>query len=807
MQNYEIENKAIIEIVGTQYNNRAINHIGLRVGDKVKLIHESENAHDGNAILVFSEEDKPLGYFPKGQAALYAPAIESKKYSFTATVIETNNQDSERPILILSVVAEYQKVSDEELNSRITLLLKNIILSYNQEKSKYVEYLDAENITEEDVVNCWKKVRFLKLPFVFAKDFLAQKNEPYILENLTSKSVEEFKNELDEIELSVNEMLKEYQRMFNESVDIEDEDEYQRVQRLVREKRKSLKEIKDLCGSIKQTFDGVEIKLENTKTSEENNKTITKSESLSVAATTPKTEENEVTNDVVLVENNVEEPVQLSFNDNEERVASSKKENVIDLLNPSSYTSKKPVGLEFLGVYYDINTWIGIYETFIKSLYSHKIYKANLLLYIGRSLVNGRSMDFVDEKNSCLLRKARQIASDFYIEINLSVADILKRIRKTLDICGIEYDKIKIYYLNSISKPIKETNQVAASDSLINDCSDNIKSENKSIKAEEFILENAIKELMLADDDRVNSFRSENDGLSNEALEVLLRERYNQNISRFQIGLELLKNNDFETSDRIYYYLKQVNNSDEIENAEENVIEIVSESNAQEEVMSDSDSQDNYNLNELVIDILRKNADNIYYQDGMNAFTIKQLLPSELSSKVDKKEIEKVLSDHPNAREVEEDYYVYKESIQEESDTSVSDSFEAQSEDKEVNVSLDEDRNTGLERDDTEENIGGSVAIDINNHEFNLFDYSDALIQVCEFAIKANPFAMARISKSNISLDSQPMFYRSSVRVDECKKLSNGLQLKIINGRNNFQVISELVLEYCGISKEVLKVR
>ena len=44
--------------------------------------------------------------------------------------------------------------------------------------------------------------------------------------------------------------------------------------------------------------------------------------------------------------------------------------------------------------------------------------------------MNGRSMDFVDEKNSCLLRKARQIASDFYIEINLSVADILKRIRK-----------------------------------------------------------------------------------------------------------------------------------------------------------------------------------------------------------------------------------------------------------------------------------------------------------------------------------------------------------------------------------------
>jgi len=38
MQNYEIENKAIIEIVGTQYNNRSVNHIGLNVGDKVKPI-------------------------------------------------------------------------------------------------------------------------------------------------------------------------------------------------------------------------------------------------------------------------------------------------------------------------------------------------------------------------------------------------------------------------------------------------------------------------------------------------------------------------------------------------------------------------------------------------------------------------------------------------------------------------------------------------------------------------------------------------------------------------------------------------
>lgn len=509
-----------------------------------------------------------------------------------------------------------------------------------------------------------------------------------------------------------------------------------------------------------------------------------------------------------MIVSNVPYHVQLGL-DEEKQPELKKNDNVVDLLNPSSYTSKKPIGLDFLGVSYDIDAWSGIYETIINSLYSNSLYKSKLLQYVGKCLVNGRSVDFVDENNKGLLRKMRQIASDFYIEINLSVADILRRIRKILDICGLDYDEVKIYYLNSISKPVRENNVKNTNEKITNDSNDFIKPEDESTKPEEFNLESAIKELMLSNDDRVNSFRSEFGGLSNEALELLLREKYGQNISKFQIGLELLRNNDFETTDRIYYYLKQFDNSevDEILNVETSDLETESESEMQEERGSVSDSQVEYNLSDLVIDILRKNADNIYYQDGMNAFTIKQLLPSELSSKVDKKEIEKVLSDHPNAREVEEDYYVYKDSIQEESDTSISNSFEYQTEDKEVNVSLDEDRNTGLERDDIEESTGGSVAIEINNREFNLFDYSDALIQVCEFAIKANPFAMARINKSDISINSQPMFYRNSVPVDECKKLSNGLQLKTINGRNSFQTISGLVLEYCGISKEILKVR
>ena len=103
MSNLEIQREEIIEIVGTQYEGRAINHADLRLQQKLVMKRQKDNIHDANAILMLTQDGKELGFIPKGQASLYAPAMDSDKYRFDVEIIKTE-YDPVRPILIVRIV-------------------------------------------------------------------------------------------------------------------------------------------------------------------------------------------------------------------------------------------------------------------------------------------------------------------------------------------------------------------------------------------------------------------------------------------------------------------------------------------------------------------------------------------------------------------------------------------------------------------------------------------------------------------------------------------------------------------------------
>ena len=61
----------------------------LRVGDVVRLIRESDNMHDKNALAVCNKAGERIGYVPAGIAAEVARALdEDNGILSTATVIE-----------------------------------------------------------------------------------------------------------------------------------------------------------------------------------------------------------------------------------------------------------------------------------------------------------------------------------------------------------------------------------------------------------------------------------------------------------------------------------------------------------------------------------------------------------------------------------------------------------------------------------------------------------------------------------------------------------------------------------------------
>ena len=52
MNNLEIQREAIIEIVGTQYEGRSINHRDLVLHQSLIMKHQKNNIHDPNAVLI-----------------------------------------------------------------------------------------------------------------------------------------------------------------------------------------------------------------------------------------------------------------------------------------------------------------------------------------------------------------------------------------------------------------------------------------------------------------------------------------------------------------------------------------------------------------------------------------------------------------------------------------------------------------------------------------------------------------------------------------------------------------------------------
>ena len=151
MNNLEIQREAIIEIVGTQYEGRSINHRDLVLHQSLIMKHQKNNIHDPNAVLILTEDYKELGFMPKGYASLYAPAIESGNYSFTVEVVKAE-LDFERPILIVRVVAEYNNLSAEETENRFIEFVQMIVNNYSGLTIKYMNYINRESVDIEELL-------------------------------------------------------------------------------------------------------------------------------------------------------------------------------------------------------------------------------------------------------------------------------------------------------------------------------------------------------------------------------------------------------------------------------------------------------------------------------------------------------------------------------------------------------------------------------------------------------------------------------------------------------------------------------
>ena len=149
-------------------------------------------------------------------------------------------------------------------------------------------------------------------------------------------------------------------------------------------------------------------------------------------------------------------------NDSEESSPDEYIDKEIDFYNIHSVAHTKPTKVFIQEDEYLVSSWADAYVCIFEYMYANFSEKIPLKASL---IKTGHKIDLGSTEDSLKMRRPRQIATDRYIETNISANGIVRRITILLDLCNFDYDKLSIYYcFNGIRNP--------SANELLNDKSD-----------------------------------------------------------------------------------------------------------------------------------------------------------------------------------------------------------------------------------------------------------------------------------------------------------------------------------------------
>ncbi len=119
--------------------------------------------------------------------------------------------------------------------------------------------------------------------------------------------------------------------------------------------------------------------------------------------------------------------------------------NKIDFTCIQSLVLTRPTEFKYFGeVQAQIYSWTQLYVQVVKCLMND--YPDVLHSYINCS-ISGRSQnDFSDKIGMNNMVAPKKVQDNFYVETNISDTDIVGKIKKLLDLCNVDYEKLEVYY-------------------------------------------------------------------------------------------------------------------------------------------------------------------------------------------------------------------------------------------------------------------------------------------------------------------------------------------------------------------------
>ena len=755
--NIEIQREAIIEIVGTQYENRAENHKNLIYHQNLTLQHQSNNILDPNAVVVLTEDGKELGLLPKDQAFLYAPAIDSRKYSFTVEVIKAE-YDLEKPVLVVKIISDSDDYVEERIEKNVLEFVQEIVNGYTQERKEYLKYIYSETVNIDELLSVLNKARLIQKLHSHCIDIIKSHGMEQTSEKYThlTGDIDELTKYLDNLRSEVDITLRKIQKEYNESFDIDDDIKYYEVQNETRERRKKFRSYNNLLDSLldsAKNYKNISVapaatlsnlgstteseptpESKSEQTSSENGRLTEKAffDRLVDVSNISNTTANQYISSIHSVERLYQNIFKVKENilgaasvekaktiieaivqrdeyiDNnafraplkkfaefaniyiEELNGLSAKKNyrrpnetgsyiikTVDFNHPHDCTYCKPYCFRINGVENSVTSWRELYTKFLMSLYNNNNYVEILKGLNGKSLFGGR-IDFADNVNFYKLCNAVRVSTDFFAEGNLSAVDIIKRIKRLMELCSIRNEDLIIKY----------------------------------------IAQEQDDQTVLTDDDHEQS----------TALNT-------------QVSAK------------------------------------------------------------TIIEVIKENSDHLQYEDGFGVYDIKSLLSYKGITEVSEEYIQAVMSKCSELQEVEEGYYSLIRDKKPDGTPQEQTVFDNRLPTIEPEVVIEKTMDVPPSSADT-----GNVVLRLGGKTVIAYDCSDALSKICEFSINCKPFEMARITEQKIQLRGNNAFYRNVSYIDGYKRLSNGLQLITINTFFDLQALTTEIKKYCQLDDNMITI-
>lgn len=147
----------------------------------------------------------------------------------TDNVLTVNNADKLNENIV--------KLTEEE----IILFIHNIANSFAKAKAEYIQFMYCETVNLEELLSALNRVRLTQKLYAGSKDIIdscgvKENSDEYPTLDQATLTIR-----VKELKAKTNDTLRSIQKAYNESLDIDDDDEYSRVQSELREKRKKFR--------------------------------------------------------------------------------------------------------------------------------------------------------------------------------------------------------------------------------------------------------------------------------------------------------------------------------------------------------------------------------------------------------------------------------------------------------------------------------------------------------------------------------------------------------------------------------------